>query len=690
MRKITALFFAFILFYLLNIKATAQEYPRRETDLNQLQSLLPIQKYDQNLAELSNNLLQFYQRPIDLNACTKDELAATYILSEYQLNGFFAYRTLVQRFESVYELQAIPEFDLSTIYKIIPFVYVKPQGLSLRSIGQALDDPQQHYLVVRCEQTLEQQKGFTPPDNHSKVRYLGSPQEWFIRYKNYTAKDVSIGLTLKKDAGEVWGWQPNRNLYLADFMSFHLSVQNKGHWKNITLGDYQLQLGQGLVASSGFYIGKGGETVMATRRNQLGIRPYTSTIEYNYFRGIAATYQLNSFSITGFYSRTNRDANVKLEDDVPIVSSLQTAGLHRTASEIADAGSLKTQDLGLHTLYQSPSQHFQIGFTLLQTSYQAAIQKDTSKIYNRYEFGGKQNLVAGSHYAYLWHNFNFFGEIARSSSGGMGVVNGLLTSISKRIDYTLLWRHYDRNFHSFYGNAFAEGSYNKNEIGIYTGLKYVYNRQWQAGVYVDFYRFPEQRYLVSKPSDGFDVMLRGMHSPSKKTIFILQYHHEQKAKDIPNRLTKLDLTVTTIRHNFMASLEHQPSLSFGYQSRFYWSRFCYSNFSTSVGWALVQDVSFKKQKYSIIGRLAYFNTDDYDSRIYTYENDVQYAFSIPAYFDRGLRGYIVFHYKLTRSLDGWFRFSRTNLFNQPDIGSDLSLINAPHRSDVKVQFRYSF
>lgn len=135
--------------------------------------------------------------------------------------------------------------------------------------------------MLRYAQILETKKGFTEPDSRSKVRYEGSPFKLYARYKMYSQKDFSLGFTIEKDEGES---------QLADFKSFHVQFQNKGHWKNSTLGDYQLQVGQGLVSSAGFYIGKGSETVLTTRRNQLGVRPCTSTLENNFFRGASATY----------------------------------------------------------------------------------------------------------------------------------------------------------------------------------------------------------------------------------------------------------------------------------------------------------------------------------------------------------------------------------------------------------------
>ena len=111
----------------------------------------------------------------------------------------------------------------------------------------------------------------------------------------------------------------------------------------------------------------------------------------------------------------------------------------------------------------------------------------------------------------------------------------------------------------------------------------------------------------------------------------------------------------------------------------------YRGFAASQGWALAQDARWQYARGQVGGRLAYFNTDDYDSRLYVYERDVPYAFSIPAYFDKGFRAYLVGEYELNRHVSLWFRFSRTRILNQKTIGSGYDEISVPHRTDAKLE-----
>src|SRR5690349_20441480 len=64
---------------------------------------------------LTDYLWDFYQQPIDLNHTSYEELKQLYILSAEQLNSFFDHLQTNGALVSIYELQAIPTFDLATI-----------------------------------------------------------------------------------------------------------------------------------------------------------------------------------------------------------------------------------------------------------------------------------------------------------------------------------------------------------------------------------------------------------------------------------------------------------------------------------------------------------------------------------------------------------------------------------------------
>lgn len=665
----------------------------RAVDISRsIQDLFPVQTEGIDYQSVYDALAQLCANPLDLNRATRDELAATYLLSERQLSSLAAYRAEAGDLLSIYELQAVPDFDLPTIRRLLPFVTAGENS----DLFSALPTSTDNYLVVRYEQVLEQQKGFSEavPDKKGNLptRYLGRSGQWYARYRYSRPRVFSFGLTMEKDPGEQLVWQPAAQRYGADYISFHAQLQNRSKWRNIILGDYQVQIGQGLVLSAGFVLGKSAETVQTVRRPTLGARPYTSLTEYGYFRGVTATYALHpTLDLTLFAARNRRDANSTIDSSGNrIATSLQLSGLHRTTSELEDGGSLLETNFGAHLLYHR--RHLQLGLTCLRTTYDTFFRK-RDQAYNQYEFTGQRNLVIGLHGGYVWRNWNLFGEIAQSkgsetNSGGVGAVGGALVSLTKKLDLALVVRHYDRNFHSFYSNGFSEGTRTINESGAYAGAKYTVYRKLTLGGFVDYFNFPWLKYLVDKPSSGFDYLLQVRYTPNRQTAFYAVYHEEHKQKNLT--IGKVKDVVGTARRSYALNADYRLTRALSLRSRAQWGSFAYAGQEPSRGFALVQDATFDYRRLSLSGRIALFGTDDYDSRQYVYERDVLYAFSFPAYFNQGIRHYLLVQYGLNRHVDIWVRWARTSLTNQDSVGSDLDQIDAPHKTEIKVQARWKF
>ncbi|HUP11814.1 MAG TPA: hypothetical protein VM187_06370, partial [Niastella sp.] len=89
-------------------------------------------------------------------------------------------------------------------------------------------------------------------------------------------------------------------------------------------------------------------------------------------------------------------------------------------------------------------------------------------------------------------------------------------------------------------------------------------------------------------------------------------------------------------------------------------------------------------------RLQYFNTDGYNSRIYAYESDVLYSFSIPAFFNTGFRYYFNLQYDVFKKLSVWLRWSQTIYKKGATIGSGITSIDGNKASEVKCQASYRF
>ncbi|WP_161890231.1 ComEA family DNA-binding protein [Pontibacter russatus] len=677
----------------------AQDYPRQQIDLDLLVQELFSEQDDANVPyeDFYETLFQYYQRPLDLNRATPEELASLYILSRPQIASFFSYIAENGELLSIYELQAIPGFDLLTIRRLLPFVQVQDAGLQAdqRPLWQRMIGEDNNALILRYERTLQQRRGYMPLDTSSRAttRYLGSPEKLYMRYRISHARDYSFGIAAEKDAGEAFTWSPGTRRYGFDYYTAHLQLYNRGRFKAIALGDYQLQIGQGLLLSSGYSVGKGSETIATVSRASVGIRPYSSVLEYAFLRGAAVTYNLGRIDITGFYSNKRVDANLQTQLDTlaafdDFFSGIQTTGFHRTPTELANKHRVREQVYGTTASYQSRDRTLNLGLTALGTHYSSPIQKAGAP-YQRFEFGGTNNYNLGTHYSYTWQNVYLFGETAMSKSGGIGSVNGLVANLSNHIELAMLYRYYARNFHSFYGSAFSEGTRNMNEQGLYTGIKIRPYAKWEVTAYYDRFRFPWLRYLVDAPSYGHEYMVRLYFKPNRESGLYAQMRYESKGRNVAENATPMDYVAQTDRRNYLIHFETAATKIITLKSRVQFSTYSHESPRTK-GYLIAQDVNFSFDRVRLSTRYALFDTDSYDTRQYVYERDVLSAFSIPAFSGKGSRFYALLQFRPHRKLDIWLKYGVTHYRNQNSVGSGLDTIEGPARSDVKAQVRYRF
>jgi len=685
--------------------AMAQEVTRPTINLELFAQELLSQPDNTNLVyeDVYENLIQHYQQPINLNKTTREELESLFILSPLQVNNFFEYMQQNSPLLNIYELQAIPGFDLPTIYKLLPFV-VAPEGnllTQIKPLWLRMRQEENQYLLVRYDRALQQRKGYTLPDTSGTGKiashYQGSPDKYLIRYRNSHAREFSVGFTTEKDAGEQFSWDKNTKRYGLDFYSAHLQLYNQGKFKTIALGDYQVQFGQGLLLAGGFAVGKGAETITTLRRSNLGIRPYTSVLEAAFFRGAAFTYAVGSWEWTSFYSYKKLDGNVQSAVDTlttedviteDAFSSIQVTGFHRTPSEISAKHRIGEQVLGGNLLYRDRKIPFTIGLTALGSQYSVARQP-TRRTYNQFEFSGRELMSLGTHYSYNWQNLNFFGETARSSTNGWGTVNGLLASLSAQVEASILYRNYSRKFHSFYGNAFGESTRNNNERGWYFGLKVKPAARWEITAYHDVFAFPWLKYRVDAPSAGHESLVRLQFKPTKTALLYAQFRTENKSRNAPNLSQPIDIVSPSIRRSFLIYLDYTPVPKLNLRSRVQRSTFTVEE-TTTQGYYMAQDINLELKKWQFSARYGLFDTDNYDNRQYTIERDVLYAFSVPALSGLGTHYYLLLQFKAGAKLDFWAKYSVTNYRRQTTIGSGLEEMRGNKRDDIRLQMRYSF
>ncbi len=660
---------------------------------NQIEAFLENQEEDTefDFNTLGELLQQRLADPLDLNTVHREDLEELGLLSDVQIADFYYYRSRLGPFISLHELQAIGSFDLPTIEVLRPFVTLQSRGSLMGQTRAGVRDGENE-IYTRWTRVIQEQRGYQPPSEDRPPRYAGDPNQLYVRFRHRRGTKLSYGLTLEKDPGE--------RLFTAstppgfDFTSLHAYFRDLSPTvKYLALGDYAISLGQGLVMHSGFGRGKSA-FVTQIKRGGRTIRPYTSVSESTYLRGVATTLQWQPWQLTLFASQAQRDANVSVDSLGPSetnqhFTSLPLSGLHRTAAEREDKGAVRQRVAGGQIAFRRRG--LDVGLNLLYNHFDQPFQRAPLP-YNRFHFAGRELLNLSLNYTYLYKNFHFFGETAASDNGAFATVHGLLLSLSRYVDLALHYRNISQAYHAIQANPFLESSQAINERGFYLGLKVKLNPTYWFSIYADRWRHPWLRFSVDAPSLGQEYFIRITHYQKRKLLAYLQYRHERKGINRREEGDKHNRIRHREKNHLRMHINHQISPQLELRHRLEWSWVMEGHGPSDLGFMIYQDVIFKSlsSPLSFTARVAYFDTDSYDARIYAYENDILSSFSIPAYFRQGMRYYLNIRYRLNKrtTLEG--RWEETRLRHEDQIGSGNDQIQGNIRSKCKLQLRYAF
>lgn len=633
------------------------------------------------------NLGAYANKPLNLNKASSDDLNIFGLLTPIQIQSLLTYRNELGNLISIYELQAIPNFDLTTIQQILPYVTVgnelvgKEDFLSRLTKGDAT-------IYSRFRRILEAQEGYETDNDNA---YLGDKNQYYFRFRyNYDTR-LSYGITLEKDAGEEFFSGSNPQGF--DYLSAHFYARDLSkNIKAVAIGDYKVSLGQGLTIWSGFGFGKSA-AALNIKRQSLPILPYTSVNENLFQRGAAATFRFNKFSLTTFASSRNLDANISsidtsnFEEEIQAISAFQISGFHRNNAEIEDKKAIHQLLYGSSLAYRL--QRGKIALNAVYAKYNATIETDNN-LYNLNRFSGNELLNVSTDYEYTYRNLHFFGETAMSDNQGLATLNGLLVTTGKAIDFSILQRHFSTDFQTVLGNAFAESGSLNNESGVFLGIQIYLNRAWKISGYFDNWRHKWLKFGIEAPSVGSEYLVQLTYRPNRSTEMYLRYRNETKERNAVDNDSAIDFLVphqkTQLRFHLSSKLNH----AFTIKSRVEFARYHNGIDAVENGFLVYQDLAYNADRFRFSTRFAIFDTDTYNARMYAYESDLLYNFSVPAYYYKGSRFYFNCRYNVSKHLLLEARFARTTFYNRDFVGSGLEMIDGNSRSEIKVQARVRF
>ena len=624
----------------------------------------------QTNSDAAENFSEYIKNPINLNHADENTLLSLGFLSETQIKEIMDYISQYGPVLNIYELQVLPSINQET-FLWIKSCFTISENIAKWNIAKNIIGSDRSMLLI-C---------YTPEKPGSPKNWTGHSDKLSIRFQTSISNKMRIAFSMKKDAGEQLIWKPQQSYYGFDSWNGYVQYYPSRKWKQVTIGTYRLQFGQGLLMGGGFYPGKGSETITTLRKAGSLILPVGSTSEYARLTGISSTYQFSkNIFLTGFMSYTHEDAVIYSKDKDPYIKSITQTGYHRTETELAHRKNIPIALYGYHARFVN--KHFSIGNTFLHRHVSYNIQPDNS-YYNQFYIHGKNYY--GTSIDLQWHfqNLVLFSEAAICNTNGKSILAGALLALNKKSDLSILYRNYSKEYNSPYAQAFGENTTVTNEKGMYLGIKIRPKKEWSIHAYADLFVFPWLKYRIHIPSDGEEYFFRVEYKPSKKTLCYFQYRYEKKYLNVSTSL----ITEPTQKSTSILYLEHIVSLSLTLRTRMQWGS--YAHYQTHfTGYLFAQDLIYRKRKYQITLRWMIYDIEDYNVRLYAYEPDVPYSFYIPAYNGKALHPMIIVRYKLVKGIDLWIKGALT----QPMInnGTDLSYFSSKSSVDWKCQLRWIF
>ena len=615
----------------------------------------------ETLAGTLEALEQIHLAPININNCTHVDLEQISILTAEQVADLVFYVAKVEGMKTLGELIYVSSIDYMTRRWLPLFVYVGDYPTARRRLRFS---DSRHEVLTRIDIPLYERKGYATDD--ARHRYQGSRIAHNLRYKFALGDRVAANLVLDKDQGEPVG-RPCQLGY--DFGGGNVMLKNMGWLNALIVGDYQVGFGEGLLMNQRFAMGKSVQRMGASN----AIAAKTSTGETNYMRGLAATIGLTrGLTLSAFFSYNLKDATVV--SGTSMASSLSTVTTHRNEVEMARRQNTSEMLYGAHVGWTNSMLRF--GATGYRSHYHLPFYRGVEP-YREFYPEGDVFWGASVDYGLRLGRWNLTGETATNGSG-VATLNRLIYRHNARFSAQAAYRYYSPRYHSFHSNALAEWGV-QNETGGYLQVDAQPLRQWQLTFSADLFHSPHVRYGIDHATTGEELRLSTTYTFSQRhslTACVAWKHREQ--------------------YNIMHS---QQRYKIGWDARFgafdlrthaQLSHYSDAAGKRSLGYTLQETVrwSDRADRLRLALSAAWFQTDDYDGRVYLTEPTLVYGQSSTMLYGRGVRLAATARINLPYGLMVMLRYTFSRYLDRNTIGSDLQQIAAPWQNDLSVQVRW--
>jgi hypothetical protein len=566
----------------------------------------------------------------NLNTVTAEELSNILLLSPQQIHDLIKHRNTYGKLISVLELQVLRSWDVKTIKQLIPFLYIN-NGNDKINVKHSISEGK-HLLLYRT--------GGKPNGYNNKDSWLTKNRQ-LLNYK-FKYKDLfQAGWMIEKDAGE-----PK----ITDHISLFFTLKNKGIIKQLLIGDFNVNMGQGLVHWQGYAFGRSSNLLSGYRQGNF-IQPHTGTDENRFHRGVGLQLKKGKFEFGAFLSKLKIDANVISDsiNNVQWVSSFLLSGIHRTESEIKDKNALTKFTWGGKIKVQLPTGS--INLNMIQTNFSIPVQK-RAQPYNQFAISGKHwrnmsiDLALSTSIGFL------FSELAFDHQLDPAFNVGWLKSLDPKFDIAIIYRNMSTRYRAFESNCISVNSEAGNESGLLMSFNFQPHAKHTLEGFIDFAQQFWPSFTSDRPVIAKLFSIQYTWRPNKKTEISTRYQIDTRANNQGYEDNHTSLIGEKITYRWRTHISFSPieSLTIRCRNEIVKVREEFKSFSS--GQLSYVEFIFKPatEPLSISFRYTFFSTDDYSSRVYAYERDLSSYYSIPAHFDQGYRNYLLLQYNYKKAV----------------------------------------
>lgn len=611
-------------------------------------------------------LCELEQHPLDINRVTREQLEELPFLSAQQIEGIMEYLWRYGRMESLSELQMVRQLDYAQRRLLTFFIYIDETETDndRQKVPKAKDIMKYGHseLVASVKVPLYERKG-------DREGYLGPPYRHWLRYQFNYGSQVKAGIVGAQDAGEPFF--ANQNKWGYDYYSMYLQLRNVGRIESMVVGNYRVSMGMGLVMNNSFSLGK-----VAMLQN-LGRATYSvrahSSRSAGALRGLAATVDMGKgLKLTAFASYMFADAT--LNKDGTAATILDT-DYHRTETEMNKKHNLNIMKTGGSLRYDDHGIH--LGLNALYTHLDRKLKPNTSVLYRKHYPQGSDFTNMSLDYGYATHKVALNGETAIDRKGHLATINTLSLQINDVISMMALQRFYSYAYASLDAQSYSDGGKVQNESGIYVGLSWKPYPTVNLTAYTDYAWFAWAKYQVSQSSYSWDNLVQVSW---QKRLWLINARYRLRLRQHDN--TEKTVLVNRWEHRMRASADYAVKQGLGgrLQADGYQS-------NGDKGLMVSGSMSLTHKWLRLNGGVGYFHTDNYDSRLYLYEQGPLYTYSMTQFYGEGIRYWLMVRANIRKKLMFTLKGGVTNYFDRNTIGSGYQQVDKSSLTDIDVQVR---